>query len=50
MYQQTGGPLNRPYDIYSDDIDTVMNGIISITPLTEIRTDLIAYEKLKNLK
>lgn len=49
MYQQTGGPVERVYDIHSDDIDAVMNGFISITPLTEVRTDLIAYEKLKNI-
>ena len=49
MYQQTGGPLEREFNIHTDDIDAVMNGFISVTPLTEIKTDLLAYEKLKDL-
>lgn len=49
MYQQTGGPLEREYDRLEDDIDAVMNNFISVTPLTEIRTDWVAYEKLKEI-
>lgn len=49
MYLQVGEPLPHDGDDISTDIGAVANGYISITPVTAIKTDLAAYEKLKNI-
>ena len=50
VYMQTGEPLGYDGDDTTIDIHAVLNGYISICPLTPERTDLVAYEKLKCLK
>ncbi len=48
MYLQVGEPLPHDGDDISTDIGAIENGYISITPVTAIKTDLSAYERLKN--
>ena len=49
MYLQIGEPLPHDKDDISTDIGAIENGYISITPVTAIKTDLAAYEKLKGI-
>ena len=49
MYAQSGECLFGDSDDLSIDIHAVREGYVSISPLTEARTDWSAYEKLKNL-
>ena len=46
-YIQVGDPVRRDGDDPHVDINAVADGFISITPLTEVRTDMVAFEKLK---
>ena len=46
-YIQVGDPVRRDGDDPHVDINAVADGFISITPLTEVRTDEVAFEKLK---
>lgn len=46
MYQADGYPVYENTGDLSLDTDAVMNGYISITPLTVARTDFATYEKL----
>ena len=49
MYKQVGDPVEgNPRDL-TVDINALTSGYISISPLTATKTDLVAYEKLKNL-
>ena len=49
MYKQVGDPVEgNPHDL-TVDINALTGGYISISPLTATKTDLVAYEKLKNL-
>ncbi len=50
MYIQVGDPINEKTDDISVDIGAVKHNYISITPLSEIHTDIIAFEKLKNIR
>ena len=47
MYRQLGGCIYIRRDAPNDDTEAVLNGYISITPLTVDRTDNAAYEKIK---
>lgn len=49
LYIQIGEPPTDPPTDPSIDIDAVALSLISVTPLTHIRTDLNAFEKLKSL-
>lgn len=49
IYAQIGDPVYRENDDVTFDVSAVRNGYISITPLTEKRTDFAAYEILKNI-
>ena len=49
MYKQVGDPVEgNPHDL-TVDINALTSGYISISPLTAVKTDLVAYEKLKTL-
>lgn len=50
MYRQLGGCIYIRRDAPDDDTEAVLNGYISITPLTVDRTDNAAYEKIKKLR
>lgn len=50
MWEQTGAVVSENEGSDELDTDTVRNGYISITPIVTGRTDMIAFEKLKNLK
>lgn len=50
MYRQLGGCIYIRRDAPNDDTEAVLNGYISITPLTVDRTDNAAYEKIKKLR
>ena len=47
MYLQIGDPLPHDGVDITTDIGAIENGYVSITPLTSIKTDLAAYEKMK---
>ena len=47
MYRQSGGCVYIRRDAPDDDTEAVLEGYISVTPLTVDRTDNIAYEKIK---
>lgn len=47
MYRQLGGCVYIRRDAPDDDTEAVLEGYISVTPLTVDRTDNIAYEKIK---
>ncbi|MBQ8742198.1 MAG: 5'/3'-nucleotidase SurE [Clostridia bacterium] len=49
MYMQEGDPIPLIGCDLSVDIDAVRNGYISITPISAARTNLEAYEKIKDL-
>lgn len=49
MYAQNGECRYGESDDLSIDIHAIREGYVSISPLTEQRTDHIAYEKLKNI-
>lgn len=49
IYVQEGEPVYKASDDLSFDVNAVRNGYISISPLTEERTDFAAYEILKNI-
>jgi broad specificity polyphosphatase/5'/3'-nucleotidase SurE len=42
-----GEPVKSDFTDLSYDLDAVMNGYVSITPMSADKTDLIAYEKIK---
>lgn len=46
-YQQFGGPVMREFDSLDVDIDAVLSGYISVTPLTYDKTDHKVLERLK---
>lgn len=48
-YTHWGQPILEGRNDLSLDIDAVVNGYISVTPLTADRTDLIAYEKIRSI-
>lgn len=48
-YIQVGEPIEHDSDDISLDIVAVRKGYISITPLTAVKTDLSAFEKLRSL-
>lgn len=48
-YIQVGDPICDGSKDLTVDISAIQNGYISITPLTEQKTDWTAYEKLKNI-
>ena len=48
MYIQVGDPVRAGNDL-DVDISAVINGYVSITPLTAQKTDFAALEKMKNL-
>jgi len=50
IYMQTGEPLGYDGEDTSIDIHAVLNGYISISPLTAERTDLSAYERINAIK
>ncbi len=50
MYMQTGEPIGYNGDDTTIDIHAVLNGYISVTPLTIEKTSICAYEKLKALR
>lgn len=50
IYRQIGEPIGYDGDDTTVDIHAVLNGYISISPLTAEKTDLVAYERLKELK
>ena len=47
-YMHIGEPIRENRNDLTHDIDAVINGYISVTPLTADRTDLRAYEAIKN--
>lgn len=49
LYIQVGEPYRDNSTDLSVDITAVLNGYVSISPLTADRTDLVAYEKIKDL-
>ncbi len=49
MYIQVGAPVEYDSKDISVDIFAIMNGYISVTPLTDVKTDLSAYERIKTL-
>ncbi len=49
-YIQVGEPLKRNFDNLELDIDAVENSLISVTPITVSKTDLLAFEKIKDIK
>lgn len=49
LYMQTGEPVQYKGDDTSVDIHAIGNDYISITPITSSKTDLVAYESLKNI-
>ncbi len=46
MYMQVGEPVKSESDDRSIDINAVRGGYVSVTPLTAVKTDLVAYDKL----
>ena len=50
LYLQVGEPVPCTNKDLSLDITAVRNGYVSITPLTHVKTDLVAYDKISNLK
>ena len=50
MYKQIGEPVENNSDDTSLDIIAIREGYVSVTPLTSGRTDLSAYDKLKDIK
>ena len=50
MYMQTGEPVKYQGDDTTFDIHAIANGYISVTPVTSEKTNLSAYEALKNIK
>ena len=50
MYMQVGEPVKSDSDDLSVDINAIRNGYVSISPLTAVKTDHKAYEKLKSLR
>ncbi len=50
MYIQVGEPLPNDSKDLSVDISAIKNGYISVTPLTQIKTDLVAFDKLKEIR
>lgn len=49
MYMQVGEPIDDGSRDLSVDITAVRNRYISVTPLTAIKTDLVAFDRLKAL-
>ncbi len=49
MYIQVGAPVPETGDDLTVDIDAIRAGYISVTPLTETRTDWRAFDALKGL-
>lgn len=46
-YMHIGEPVVTDWTDLSRDLDAVMNGYVSITPMSADKTDLAAYEKMK---
>jgi 5'-nucleotidase len=49
MYKQVGEPVKGDPSNLTVDINAIRGGYVSISPLTANKTDLAAYDKLKNL-
>ena len=49
-FLQVGEPVLYESDDISTDIIAIQNGYVSITPITAIKTDLAAYDKLKEIR
>ena len=49
MYMQVGEPVKGDSDDLFIDINAVRGGYVSISPLTAVKTDLAAYDKIKSL-
>ena len=49
MWEQTGHIVNENEGDSELDTDSVRNGYVSITPLTNGRTNMVVYEKLKEI-
>ena len=49
MYKQVGDPVTGDEGDLSVDINAILSGYVSISPLTATKTDLIAYAKLSEL-
>ena len=50
LYLQVGEPVKCESQDLTVDISAVRNGYVSITPLTHVKTDLVAYEKIETLR
>ncbi len=50
LYIQVGAPVSETGDDLTVDIDAIRKGYISVTPLTEKRTDWTAFHELKGLR
>ena len=50
MYIQMGEPVPNDSKDLSVDISAIKNGYISVTPLTQIKTDLVAFDKIKDIR
>jgi len=49
MYQPSGACIHKDSGDLTLDTDCVVNGDISLSPLTVIRTDMVLFEKLSYL-
>ena len=49
MYKQVGDPVRGDLSDLTVDINAVLSGYVSISPLTANKTDLVAYARLKEL-
>lgn len=49
MYKQVGDPVRGDLSDLTVDINAVLSGYVSISPLTATKTDLVAYARLKEL-
>ena len=49
MYMQVGEPVEDHCNDTSIDISAVRLGFVSVTPITAIKTDLVGFDKLKDL-
>ena len=49
MYKQVGEPVDDGCRDISIDIPAIREGYVSISPLTSCKTDLVGFEKLKNM-
>ena len=49
MFKQVGEPVDDGCRDISIDIPAIREGYVSISPLTSCKTDLVGFEKLKNM-